>query len=392
VLRLQEDGSYNKITTPFLKLTGISLRSFENIKELDQGNVLIGIEGGFADYLSKYKKVYSKPCTIYISDLRSSDTTEGIYRYNGKKSSQALIPAFKYKKNNISISFAANNFESPEFGFQYKLSGFDETWSEWTTHNFKEYTNLPEGKYTFMLHARNNNPTAPSELSFKFIILAPWYRSVYAWIFYFILFLLLIYLGKRYLDYRIEKSRLTEYLKQNEKYLISEQKSREEALIAEKEIQRLHNETLNLEMIHKEKELANSTLQLIKKNEILNKIQSDLQHIYSTLGNDAGKNNISSLLKRIDKEIDNERQWKVFNLHIEQVYEDLFKKLKDIYPDLSPRELILCAYLRMNISSKEIASLLNISARGVEISRYRIRKKLRLDRNTNLSEFMNDFQ
>ncbi len=391
VLRLQEDGSYNKITIPFLKLTSISLGSFENIKELDQNNVLIGIEGGFADYLSGYKRDYSQPCTIYISDLRSSDTTEGIYRYNSKKSSQVLIPAFKYKKNNISISFAANNAESPEFGFQYKLADYDDTWSEWTTHNFKEYTNLPEGQYTFMLRARNSKPAAPSELSFKFIILTPWYRSAYAWIVYFILFFFLIYLGKRYLDYRIEKSRIAEYLKQNEKYLICEQKSREEALIAEKEIQRLRNETLNLEMIHKEKELANSTLQLIKKNEILNKIQSDLQHIYSTLANDAGKNNISSLLKRIDKEIDSERQWKVFNLHIEQVYEDLFKKLKDLYPDLSPRELILCAYLRMNISSKEIASLLNISARGVEISRYRIRKKLRLDRNANLSEFMINF-
>ena len=392
VLRLQEDGSYNKITAPFLKLTGISLRTFENIKELDQNNVLIGIEGGFADYLPKYKKDYSKLCTVYISDLRSGDTTEGVYRYDSRKSGQALIPAFKYKKNNISIYFAANNFESPEIGFQHKLEGYDEDWSEWTTHNFKEYTNLPEGQYTFMLRALNSYPAAPSELAFRFNISAPWYRSVYAWISYFIIFLFLLYLGKRYLNYRIEKSRIAESLKQKERYLVREQKLREEALIAEKEIQRLRNETLNLEMIHKEKELANSTLQLIKKNEILNKIQSDLQNIYSTLGNDAGKNSINSLLKRIDKEIDNERQWKVFNLHIEQVYEDLFKKLKKIYPDLTPRELILCAYLRMNISSKEIASLLNISARGVEISRYRIRKKLGLDRNTNLSEFMINFQ
>jgi DNA-binding CsgD family transcriptional regulator len=75
-------------------------------------------------------------------------------------------------------------------------------------------------------------------------------------------------------------------------------------------------------------------------------------------------------------------------MHIEQVYEELFKKLKDKYPDLTPRELSLCAYLRMNISSKEIATLMNISARGVEISRYRVRKKLRLDRDANLTEFM----
>jgi DNA-binding CsgD family transcriptional regulator len=153
-------------------------------------------------------------------------------------------------------------------------------------------------------------------------------------------------------------------------------------------MQRIRNEALKLEMIHKEKELANSTMLIIKKNNILNKIQSDLQGVYSSMGNDAAKNSISNLIKRIDKEIDNEKQWKVFNMHIEQVYEELFKKLKDKYPDLTPRELSLCAYLRMNISSKEIATLMNISARGVEISRYRVRKKLRLDRDANLTEFM----
>ncbi len=391
VLRLQEDGSFKKITIPFLKLANQIVPSFEHIQELDQNNVLIGIEGGFANYVSKYNKDYSKLCTIYISDLRSSDTTEGIYRYNGKKLSQTLIPAFKYKNNNISISFAANNFESPEIGFQYKLAGFDENWSEWTTQNFKEYTNLPDGQYTLMLRARNNDLTTPSELSFKFIILAPWYLSVYALIIYFVLFIVLIYLGKRYLNYRIEKSRLIEYLKQNEKLLSCEQKSKEEALIAEKEMQRLRNETLKLDMIHKEKELANSTMLLIRKNDILNKLQSDLRNIYLSLGNDTEKNRIISLINRIDKEIDNERQWKVFNLHIELVYEDLFKKLIERYPDLTPRELNLCAYLRMNISSKEIATLMNISARGVEIGRYRIRKKLRLDREANLTEFMINF-
>lgn len=151
---------------------------------------------------------------------------------------------------------------------------------------------------------------------------------------------------------------------------------------------RLRNEKLSQAMIYKEKELANSTMLLIKKNNILSKLQTDLRSINSSVGNESAKNSINSLIKRIDKEIDSEKQWKVFNTHIEQVYDDLFKKLKENYPELTPRELSLCAYLRMNISSKEIATLMNISARGVEISRYRIRKKLHLDRDANLTEFM----
>ncbi len=366
VLRLQEDGSFKKITTPFLNLTNVTLRSFENIQELDQNNVLIGIEGGFANYISKYNKDYSELCTIYISDFRSKDSTAGIYSYNGKKSGQTFIPAFKYKNNSVSISFSANNYGAAETGFQYRLIEFDEKWSEWTTQNFKEYTNLPDGHYTFMLRANNNDQTAPSELSFKFIILAPWYRSVFAWIIYFVLLILIIYLGKRYLNFRIEKSRMAEIHKQKEIYLTRE---------------------MNL----KEKELANTTMAVIQKNNFLIKLQSDLRNINSILGKDLAKNNINTLITRIDKEIDSEKQWKVFNMHVEQVNEDLFKKLIENYPDLTPRELSLCAYLRMNISSKEIATLMNISARGVEISRYRIRKKLRLDREANLTEFMINF-
>jgi DNA-binding CsgD family transcriptional regulator len=186
----------------------------------------------------------------------------------------------------------------------------------------------------------------------------------------------------------MEKSRLKEKEAQKVKYRAREQQLKEDALITEKEVIGLRNEKLNLEMIHKEKELANSTMLIIKKNNILKKLQDDLRDLKSTMFDEVAKNCVNNLIKRIDKEIDNERQWKVFNLHIEQVYEDLFKKLKESFPDLTPRELSLCAYLRMNISSKEIATLMNISARGVEISRYRIRKKLRLDREANLTEFM----
>jgi DNA-binding CsgD family transcriptional regulator len=388
VLRLQEDGTYKKITIPFIKLANLTLSSFENIQELDPNNVLIGIEGGFANYVPKYKKDYSKLGTVYIGDLRSGDTSEGIYRYDSRKTTQKLIPAFKYAHNNISISFSANNFESADIRFQYKLAGFDEKWSEWTIQNFKEYTNLPDGNYTFILRTANSDQTEPSELSFRFKVLAPWYRSAFAWIVYLVLFILLIFQGRRYFNYRIEKSRLSERQKQREKYLDRELKLKEEALIAEQEMQRLRNETLNLEMVHKEKELANSTMLIIKKNNILSKLQSDLKDVNSTMSNELAKNSINILIRRIDKEIDNEKQWEVFNMHIEKVYEDLLKKLKEGYPDLTPRELSLCAYLRMNISSKEIATLMNISARGVEISRYRVRKKLRLDREANLTDFM----
>jgi FixJ family two-component response regulator len=96
-------------------------------------------------------------------------------------------------------------------------------------------------------------------------------------------------------------------------------------------------------------------------------------------------------MKKINRDLDNEKQWQVFETHFENVHEEFLKRLKDKFPELSPRELKLCAYLKLNISSKEISSLMNISTRGVEISRYRLRKKLNLDRNSNLTDFIMSF-
>lgn len=377
VLCYQKDGLYKNKITPFSKVSNNLIPTYVHINELGLNDVLIGIEGGYIHYILKFNKDYSLPVSVFISNLRSRDTSEGTYRFNSSHKIQSINPIFKYRNNTISISFSANNFESSGKEFRYKLVGFDVDWSAWTSNRFKEYTNLPAGNYTFVIHARNNDEMPPSSLSYKFTILPPWYLTWYVKIFYMILFFVSLFLVRKFVIYRIEKSHMAEMQKQKEK-----------ELIAEKELEHLRNEKLNLEVIHKEKELANSTMQLIKKNDTLNKLKSDLLSSVSSNGEDVSKTNIKGLIKRIDKEIDNEKQWQVFNMHVEQVYESLFIKLKDQYPELTPRELSLCAYLRMNISSKEIASLMNISYRGVELSRYRIRKKLRLNHEANLTEFI----
>ena len=87
----------------------------------------------------------------------------------------------------------------------------------------------------------------------------------------------------------------------------------------------------------------------------------------------------------------NREDWEKFEIHFDQVHEDFLKKIRKKYPELTPKDLRLCAYLKMNLSSKEIAPILNISVRGVEISRYRLRKKMNLPRDANLNDFMMNF-
>ena len=82
------------------------------------------------------------------------------------------------------------------------------------------------------------------------------------------------------------------------------------------------------------------------------------------------------------------KEWENFTKHFDRVHSDFVVKLKEKHPAISGNELKLCAYLRMNLSTKEIAQLMNISVRGVEISRYRLRKKLNLSTETSLFDFL----
>lgn len=388
VLRLQEDGSLKNITVPFTELKGRLIPAYGHIDVLEDNNVLIGIEGGFAHYVSGQYRNYAHLPALYISELKSRNPAEGVFRYNSKDEIQTVVPRFRFRNNTVTIGFAASQYPDDGTTFQFRLEGFDADWSGWLTQHSKEYTNLPAGTYTFLLRARTDSGRITPVLKYRFEILSPWYRSTLAWIIYILMLVALAGLAYRFFMRSMEKSRLKEQQEQKDKYRQREQQLKEEALLTEKEMIRLRNEKLNMEMIHKEKELANSTYLIIQKNEILNKLKTDLNKIRNAVSDEHLKNEINITMKRIGKELDNEKQWQLFNTHVEQVHEDLFKKLTVQHPCLTPRELSLCAYLRMNISSKEIASLMNISTRGVEISRYRIRKKLGLDRNANLTDFM----
>lgn len=90
-----------------------------------------------------------------------------------------------------------------------------------------------------------------------------------------------------------------------------------------------------------------------------------------------------------DERLDDD--WDSFAQNFDQVHNDFLKRLKNKYPQLSPRDLKLCAYLKLNLTTKDMAPLLNISVRGIEISRYRLRKKIDLPNNISLNDFMMNF-
>ena len=159
----------------------------------------------------------------------------------------------------------------------------------------------------------------------------------------------------------------------------------------EKEVVKLRNEKLETEIEFKNTELATTAMHLVQKEEFLLKVKEELQHLNNS-GKEKSDPELKKLLRILSEEEKLNEEWEQFSIHFDKVHGDFLVKLKEKYPGLKPHELKLCAYLRMNLSSKEIARLMSISVRGVEISRYRVRKKLEIPTETNLFQFLFDLQ
>jgi DNA-binding CsgD family transcriptional regulator len=306
--------------------------------------------------------------------------------------SGSMIYSFPIKRNAFRFYFSSPTYDAPQnIEYSFKLSGYNDVWSEWSPSSSYEYANLPEGKFVFTVKAKNQLGFESLSDSIEFKILPPWYKSILAYISYGLLSVLFILLIIWYFYRRIEFSNRKERFEQVRKYREKEQDYKKQVQESEQKIEHLENEKLRIEMINRNKELANQTMHLIRKNRSLVKVKEELQKIRKNMAEEIPEEKISSIITRIDKDIDNKKQWEVFESYFDKVHEDFLNRLKTSYPSLTPKELRLCAYLRMNISTKEIAPLMNISIRGVEICRYRVRKKLNIDRDTNLTKMIIDF-
>ena len=157
----------------------------------------------------------------------------------------------------------------------------------------------------------------------------------------------------------------------------------------EERLAALEKQGLEKEIKQKQKELARTTLSVAKKNELILELKDML-----VLNKDAfsNKQRYSSLTRKLDTSINEDEDWKHFEVNFKELHGDFFENLLQQFPKLTPKDLKLCAYLKMNLSSKEIAPLMGITTRGVEIHRYRLRKKLDMDSAQNLSRFLIRFK
>ena len=293
---------------------------------------------------------------------QGGDSTIYAANFAGIKST----PTIDYHYNDIRIEYGSSN---SNYTYRYRLD--DEPWRNPTKTASREFTNLPEGNYTFYVEELAGVRINASD-SFTFKILPPWYRTIWAYIFYALMAAIAIYAIRK-----AEKRKIN-----REKKKVEDAKNLD--------IMALEKEKLENELTHKTQELANMMASVAGKNEILNELKKDIADISAAEKSVTPtlKRRLSDLNSKIDSNISTDNIFDKFEEQFNLLHNNFIKTLKSRYPDLSRNELMLCAYTIMELSTKEIAQLLNISVRGVETMRYRLKKKVIDDKNVDFGEFL----
>ncbi|MGQ7869759.1 triple tyrosine motif-containing protein [Sunxiuqinia sp. sy24] len=389
VLRFLEDGSYTKVVGPFEKLAGRIISGFQHINIVDVQNTFISLEDGLAHYSPSFQANQDRQEHVYIREVVNLQNEKSFYPSSLSDDFPKDSLTFKHRGNNLRFVYSSPDYKNlNRIVFSYFLENYSTEWSEWSEEAACEFMNLREGDYVFKVKTVDPFKNETEAASFAFVIRPPWYRSTLAWLIYTLCGLFLIALLIWWVYYRMQVSKRRERLKNLQEYRKRIHQYQRDVLVSEREIVKLRNEKLRGKMIHLDKELANQTMSLVQKNKFMGKLKTELKNLQTLVVDSTAKSKISLIISRIDREFDDKKQQELFETYFDEVHEDFFKRLTEKFPTLTPREQKLCAYIKMNISTKEIATLQNISARGVEISRYRLRKKLELDRDTNLSAFI----
>lgn len=385
LVHFTQPGKLTIDSNRFSILDGRMVQYYENISKISNDIYLISVDDGFVIYNGTDGHAETKKATLPSVLIRRIEDITDTYHTLSEIGSDGTEMEIPFSRNNIRISYSLPYYRQAKVKFQYYLEGYSKQWSDWSTASQKDFTNLSRGSYVFKVRAKINDELVSKETVFEFSILPPFYATNWAIAFYILCLIALLISSKRLYEKKLKKDQQSISKKlqaEKEAYL------KKEAEATERQIIKLQTEKLQVELAGKNRELANSAMSLVYKNELLQKLSQEILKLKDGNGKPLSEDQLRKIQKVIDEGMNDERDWNLFESSFNEAHESFFKKLKANHPDLVPNDLKLCAYLHMNMSSKEMASLLNISLRGVEIRRYRLRKKLEVPHDKNLVEFL----
>lgn len=324
------------------------------------GNYLLNLDDGFISFRLKNSTNKSPQVRVEAFENDAFVVNNSEINYNSELKVNVISGKYGVDKPNIFYKLDKSNEFLPIKDGLIVLNNLDSG-----THHFKVY---------------DYNGIQYNEIAvFSFVVANPWYFS-----FGMIVLYVLIIAGISYVYYRWNKMRYIQKMKLREEELKHQKKILEMELKAENElnIQEYEKHILELEVMSKSSEVAGKSLSIAKQTEMIEKIQG-------ILDKETDFNKLKSAIKKVIKINDlNKHEWETFETNLNQIHNEFINSLSKKYPNLTAKDIKLCIYLKMNLSSKEIAPIMNISFRGVELHRYRLRKKLLLNKEESLSKFL----
>ncbi|WP_162915603.1 triple tyrosine motif-containing protein [Paraflavitalea soli] len=369
------------------------VNGFEYIYPHDDENVFLAAEKGL--YHLNYRKYIQSAASpaISIGTVKAIGKSDTLL-FGGYFANDSTLLPIQPDNRTAKLPHGFNDFHfeyaSPSYDqgssieYSYRLLGFNNTWSEWTTKTEKDYTNLPYGNYTFTVKARNNLGIESNEGKYSFTILPAFYQTNVAKAIYTLLLISLMYLL-----YRRQKQK---FANQQQKY-----QQKQEHLISlhqlelernEKELIKVQNDKLASDVNFKNRELATVTMHLVDRGRVLSNIKEVLTTTVKKLEPTVTQDHFKRVMRLFEEAENNEEDWEHFSRHFDEVHSNFLARVKKHFPSLTTTDLKLCAYLHIDLTSKEIAQLLGISVRGVETSRYRLRRKLGIPGEVSLNAYL----
>lgn len=363
---------------------------FEGLS-IEERAAMVYDKGSKSSYLclnNAIARIDADSSLLYKSSVKRSLWVSGITveaEWTGKKKQLSVQEENKIEAEFSTVCFSLcypvyNNYT---YKVRYKLEGLNDQWVDNERGLEKKYTRLPFGSYVFKAEVYDGNQILAST-TLPFVILRPWYLSYWAISGYVLAGLILLLL----LQYIVYQS-----VKKKKDRVIEQQRIAHQAEIEqqEKKIIELEKEQLEADLRFKSKELSGVVMTNIAHQEFLNSLKEEIQQ--QKLSGQYTRKNLDKLLALVNNNIvSDEESWNMFQANFDRIHENFFRNLKQQYPDLTSGDLRFCALLRLNLPTKEIAKLLNISIRGVDAARYRLRKKFNLPQEDSLTDFMINFK
>lgn len=341
---------------------------FESILSLPGDRYLFSVEDAFL--LHEITK--DGDDTLYAGS--PSMMVSGISSYHNGSMHRLSLEDGKYtlpNSSSIQISLAVNGTRYHDLHAWYELESFDYEPHPLGRSMTASYQRLPRGNYVFHAWVDDGIGHAVAEISFPVVVKPSFFASWPALLIYLLLAGLLTLLTVNY---------VRAVLKKQYRRLEAEK---------EKEIITLRNEQLEESVLLKSKELATYSLMESRRNQVLQKLRDELGRMRSEKSG-LSRADYDLLLSIIKEGEFSENNWDKFYTNFDLIHQSFFRNLRQRHPDLTSNDLRICAYLRLNMSTKELADVMGITLKGAEAAKYRLRKKLGVDSATPLHEYLSD--